>query len=481
MAISCPGCGKKLAVPAGSSGKKAKCRQCTKVFAIPLSEPAPSPVPEQPLWAEVVEPPTQAHVTSTSTTSHQALNAELVNLFASTPLAATSVPPAYAPAVQHSADYKPAERYSWRFLLNMGRLTLVAVILGLALVMVLVGVVMRQFGGDTELAAPLAAQPSNGAFPAVMERSRSPLNPDVPVLPEYQQATPKMLMDERKQPVGETWIVETKPMQTPAELRYTPYPPKIKPVPPGMRMRMRVFRPLTQRPLPCVLLAHSGSSLLCGADLDAKDSEHSPEALAMMKAGVIVVLYSLDGSDPGSSWPTALDGSFQEFKAAQAGVLNGHLALEYALHHLGWVDRKRVYCAGSESGATVSLLLAAHEPRIRGCLASAPCTDVELKVDEYLQQWNVESQLPGVTQFARDSSPGMYVSFFRNPVYICLPKTNPYEPVTQTRLFVSELEEAGNPVKLVLGTRGAVRAKASLVEEFPRAMAWFDQYELVKW
>ena len=44
MIVICPGCGKKLKVPDGAAGKKARCPGCSKVVTVP-GEPVAAPAP----------------------------------------------------------------------------------------------------------------------------------------------------------------------------------------------------------------------------------------------------------------------------------------------------------------------------------------------------------------------------------------------------------------------------------------------------
>ena len=55
--------------------------------------------------------------------------------------------------------------------------------------------------------------------------------------------------------------------------------------------------------------------------------------------------------------------------AVQAGLANARTALEFALAKVPKLDAKRIYVAGHSSAATLALLFASHEPRIKACAA----------------------------------------------------------------------------------------------------------------
>jgi hypothetical protein len=49
-------------------------------------------------------------------------------------------------------------------------------------------------------------------------------------------------------------------------------------------------------------------------------------------------------------------------------------------------DPERIYIAGNGTAGTLALLCAAHEPRVKGCIAYAPVTDVEAYVGEFIDE-----------------------------------------------------------------------------------------------
>ena len=176
---------------------------------------------------------------------------------------------------------------------------------------------------------------------------------------------------------------------------------------PGQNMQMRIYLPMGEHDpgsLSCVLVAPAGTNLLQGSDIgELNASAYHKEALPYALAGMAVVFYSIDGEhEPGSGSDDMeemrqMAVAYKKFKQAGAGVVNGRNALEFVLAKMPMVNRDRIYSAGHSSAGTLSLLLAAHEPRLKGCIAYAPAADVEAFQAEF-------AEIPDIgTFFSRDS------------------------------------------------------------------------------
>ena len=147
--------------------------------------------------------------------------------------------------------------------------------------------------------------------------------------------------------------------------------------PAGSNSRLWVYMPVAKLhpgSTPCVLICGAGSTMMTGMKLSEGDeAEHLP----YLKAGLIVVAYDLDG-------PSAGDGpepkSYEAFRDANAGLVNANIAIEYVLYKIPEVNPKQIFSAGHSSAGTTSLLFAEHEPRLAGCIAFAPCTDLKARV-----------------------------------------------------------------------------------------------------
>lgn len=243
---------------------------------------------------------------------------------------------------------------------------------------------------------------------------------------------------------------------------------------PGMRMKMRVYLPPGEHQpgsLGCMLVAPAGTPLLYGNDMD-NDSYHA-ETLPYVQAGYAVVFYSIDGPVRNSKTASNAEiaAAYKKFKAAQAGVVNGRNALEFVKAKLPQVDPQRIYSAGHSSAGVLSLLLAAHEPRIAGCIAYAPATDVETRLADAIKDRTYRQLLPGLKEFLHESSPTNHVDKFDCPLFVQHARDDRNEPFRTTEQFVSKLRAAKKNVTFSVSFRGG-HYQSMVREGIPRAIAW---------
>jgi dienelactone hydrolase len=229
---------------------------------------------------------------------------------------------------------------------------------------------------------------------------------------------------------------------------------------PGAGMSLRVYLPAGDkapqaRSLPCVLVAPAGTNLLSGASLGSLAEEtYHDETLPYAEAGMVAVLYSIDGEDPedaGDDDDTTtreMQTAYRAFEAAGAGTVNGRNALEFVLARLPMVDPGRIYSAGHSSAATLSLLFAEHEPRLRGCVAYAPAVDLEARFSEMLGALNVGSVLPGFRHFVKRSSPLTHTSRLTAPVFLFFADDDEMIQAEGYRPFIAKLRETNREVTL---------------------------------
>lgn len=221
-------------------------------------------------------------------------------------------------------------------------------------------------------------------------------------------------------------------------------------VPPGGRMKLRVYVPSGEHPphsLACVLVAPAGTNMLVGNDLDDElpddESLSSDETLPYAKAGMVGIQYSLDGAHDEDAEEVVKEWSksYKAFRAAGAGTVNGRNALEFALRRLPMVDPERIFSAGHSSAGTVSLLLAANEPRLRGCIAYAPGVDVEEHVKDIRHAKGVELLFPDLGPFLKRASPMNQTPRIKPPVFLFQAKDDSKAPYASMVRFVEKLRE----------------------------------------
>lgn len=245
---------------------------------------------------------------------------------------------------------------------------------------------------------------------------------------------------------------------------------------PGMRMKMRVYIPPGDHApasLPCVLVAPAGTNLMVGNEMDNDD--YHDETLPYALAGMVCIFYSLDGGV--YDLEGASDDQFREgylkFRAARAGVVNGRNALEFALAKLPQVDPQRIFSAGHSSAGTFSLLFAAHEPRLRGCIAYAPATDVELRLAEVAEAPVFNLLLPGITDFLRQSSPKTHAERINCPVFLFHARDDSNEPFETTEAFAAQLASLNKPHTFSPADWGD-HYESMIDEGIPRGIEWIQ-------
>lgn len=207
---------------------------------------------------------------------------------------------------------------------------------------------------------------------------------------------------------------------------------------PGFGMKMQIYRPANAQPnqsLPCVLVAPAGTNLLVGNALDSAD--YHDETLPYAESGIVTIFYSLDGGigDMETATDAKLARGYKKFLNARAGIINGRNALEFALAKLPEVDPSQFYTAGHSSAGTVSLLLAAHDKRIAGCIAYAPCSNVELFLAELLEQPSAGLLLPGVKNFTHRTNPLNHASRLTCPLFLFHAADDQVTPIANSRSF----------------------------------------------
>lgn len=243
---------------------------------------------------------------------------------------------------------------------------------------------------------------------------------------------------------------------------------------PGQSGRLWVYLPVGEHApgsLPCVLIAPAGSNLLCGMGLGAADQpEHYPYA----ESGIAVVAFELDGPLENIEAPQAEEmmAAYDEFSAAGAGIVNARNAFLYASTQIPEVDPQRIYIAGHSSAASLSLLYAAHEPRLAGAIAYAPCTDL---VGRYgLAGYQLALVLPGCRSFLAAASPINHVKTIRCPVFLFHAEDDSNVPIAESRRFAEQLRNAGGTLSFRTVATGD-HYNSMIEQGVPQAIEWLRQ------
>ncbi len=225
-------------------------------------------------------------------------------------------------------------------------------------------------------------------------------------------------------------------------------------------------------PVGCVLIAPAGTPLVCG---NRVGNDSTKELLPYAQQGFAVIGYDIDGpwqnEDPSND---EVKQALTAFKKADAGVGNTQIALNYALKKIPSIDARRIYTAGHSSAATLSLLAAMKEPKIRGCIAYAPCTDVEKRLAKGLP--SLETMVPGTTAFIRDSSPKNHAANLRCPVFLFHCEDDANVPFSETERFVLELKKTNASVTFARAKTGG-HYMPMLTEGIPQGISWLKKVD----
>jgi dipeptidyl aminopeptidase/acylaminoacyl peptidase len=241
-------------------------------------------------------------------------------------------------------------------------------------------------------------------------------------------------------------------------------------------MPMRVWYYQPEKPadkLALVLVPPAGSTLFAGMNMgDGDRAEHYP----YVKAGFAVASFDIDGNVPkvGKVSDAALLKGAREFRDAQAGLANAKTALDFVLAKAPNIDPDRIYIAGHSSAATLALLVAEHEPRIKACAAYAPITDVEERLAEVIPQ--LDRSLPGYREFLRSSSPRTHADSLKCPVFLFYAQDDQDIFVRQCTDFAGVLKKTNARVTLVSASKGG-HYKSMVGEGIPKGIEWLRQVE----
>lgn len=220
--------------------------------------------------------------------------------------------------------------------------------------------------------------------------------------------------------------------------------------------------------LPCVLICGAGSTLLEGMSLGEGDmGEHLP----YVDAGFAVVAYELDGpNESGNPEPR----SYNAFKESRAGLVNARNALEYTLAKVPEVNPKQIFSAGHSSAGTTALLFAAHEPRLAGCIAYAPCIDIPNRFPGFLVR-AFSGQLPGLADFMAQSSPKTHESRINCPILLFHAEDDSNVPVSESKECAQRLKGLGKDVTLVTVPTGD-HYDSMIDEGIPHGIEWITTH-----
>ena len=233
-----------------------------------------------------------------------------------------------------------------------------------------------------------------------------------------------------------------------------------------------VYLPETEskEKLPCIVIAPAGTRLFHGMDIGKGDM---PEHLPYVRAGFAVVAYELDGSLSEEPTNREVMAAAQAFHDADAGLANARMALDYIEKRLPYVDVNRIYTAGHSSAATMALLLAEHDPRIKACVAFAPVCDLEGRLGEKLIAL-LSRVTPDYRAFVHRSSPAVGFRDLHCPTFLFHADDDSNVPTAEVALFAAELRKTNVQATFVRVPTGN-HYDSMIKEGIPQAIQWLKK------
>ena len=252
-------------------------------------------------------------------------------------------------------------------------------------------------------------------------------------------------------------------------------PPPDKILQPAFQMQMRVYLPAGEHApgtLPLVLVAPAGTPMFIGNGLD--DPTYHDETLPYAEAGAVVIMYSLDGGiiDLDSATNARLSMAYEQFRRAGAGTVNARTALEFALARIPAVDPKKIVVAGHSSAGTASMLFAAHEPRLAAAIAYCPCTDVQTRMVDFVNEVRGNPLFPDIENFLQKSSPRTHSPSINCPVFVFHASDDSNVPYAESQQFVTNLKSAGKDAQMSEPAAFGDHYQPMIDEGIPRAIVW---------
>jgi len=249
----------------------------------------------------------------------------------------------------------------------------------------------------------------------------------------------------------------------------------------GHTDRIWIYLPetLAAKPMPAVFIAPAGVPPFLGNGFGPDlDRQQHPEHLPYVRAGFAVVAYDTDGEVANLD-----DVTFEQvqvaataFKNANAGVLNARHAIDYVLKMVPAVDPKRLYSAGHSSAGRIASLTAESDSRIAACVAYAPVTDVERRVNEIAPEAGqfLEANLTGFREFLKDTSPVRQIEKIQCPVFLFHAEDDSRISIRESEAFAETLKKTNPKVTFVRVARGD-HYESMVDEGVPKAIEWLRE------
>jgi dienelactone hydrolase len=203
------------------------------------------------------------------------------------------------------------------------------------------------------------------------------------------------------------------------------------------------------------------------------DDADRAEQLPYVRAGFAVLAYELDGALARGRDATEakMSQAIARFLAARAGLVNAHIALQFVSARVPPVDPRRIYAAGHSSAATAAMLLAEHEPAIRGCVAYAPAINLAKHFGAETARMLHDA---GFDDLVIRHDPMNHESKLSCPIMLFHARDDGTLPVGETEASAERLKALGKSVTLVIVSSGG-HYDSMILARIPRGVAWLQR------
>jgi cephalosporin-C deacetylase-like acetyl esterase len=220
----------------------------------------------------------------------------------------------------------------------------------------------------------------------------------------------------------------------------------------------------------CVVIAPAGTPEVYGSRLG-----NLPEYLPYVQAGFAVIAYSLDGPVKNRESLDEIVAAHKIFRRTYGGLYDAAAAIDYAVTALPQVDPKRIYAAGHSSAGAVALFAAEYDPRIKGCLAYAPRTDLVNEKQDIIQE--LKPRIPDIANYLAGTSPTTWYKRLHCPLFLFSAADDSVVAPQSVAAFAAKVSTINAHVTFVR-VRSGDHYDSMIHEGLPRGVAWLQALDM---
>lgn len=238
----------------------------------------------------------------------------------------------------------------------------------------------------------------------------------------------------------------------------------------GTMLRIWSALPRTEGQIPCLIWTPTSMAWKLGGRLGREDKEQM-ELFA--KAGIGVVAFDVPGAWEDNATLDELGAELDRHMEALGGVKTGRSVLDFVLARIPQVDPDRIWAAGEGPAATLALLLAQADGRVRAVVAFDPVTDMAAYAQSEEMGFLFHLR-PQLKDFLLARSPGTGLDRLRCPVLLYHDTFSHAGNFSSLEVFYMHCLRYQKDVAMV-DTLDVDPVHAGLGLRTSRALAWFKK------